>query len=376
MRYGRVITEIYRKPWAILPEKFAVIEEIVALRASGKTFSEKEIRARLAPHLEAAAGRSGAQTYGVVAVIPIYGVISQRISLMTQVSGGASVEKITSQFRQALADSSVQAIVFDVDSPGGAVEGVPELAEEIFKSRGKKKTVAVANGLAASAAYWLASAAGEFVVAPSGEVGSIGVFCAHEDLSAALEKQGIKISLISAGKYKTDGNSYEPLTPEARADMQAKVNTFYEMFVKDVARSRGASQASVRNGFGEGRLVLASDALKEGMVDRVATMDQTLARLGAVQAKRMTAAAVPPRLAAAESFPEGGDDDDTECSCECGPCAIGSCEACANEACANDACSGAGCPNQAEETPAAPPAAPDARKSRAMLERELRIRTR
>jgi ClpP class serine protease len=117
------------------------------------------------------------------------------------------------------------------------------------------------------------------VVTPSGQVGSIGVFAAHEDISKALEMKGIKVSIVSAGKYKTEANPYELLSTEARANMQQMVNSFGDMFTNAVARNRGVGSYTVKNGFGEGRMVLARDAVKAGMADSVATFDQTLARL-------------------------------------------------------------------------------------------------
>ncbi|HXI43115.1 MAG TPA: S49 family peptidase [Bryobacteraceae bacterium] len=291
MKYGHVYTEVFRKPWAILPEKFNTIAEIVTLRAMGEKMTEEEIRERLnaASHPEAAAASRNGKNYGTVALIPVYGVISQRMNLMTQISGGTSIEKLTSQLRTALSDTNVSAIVMDVDSPGGGVEGVPELADEILAGRSQKKIIAVANGMAASAAYWLACCATELVVAPSGQVGSIGVFAAHEDMSKALEQEGVKVSLVSAGKFKTEGNPYEPLTDEARAALQAKVDEFYGMFVKSVAKGRKVSQESVRSGYGEGRMLLAGAAVKEGMADRIATLDDVLGKLGV---KAATPAAV------------------------------------------------------------------------------------
>jgi len=178
-------------------------------------------------------------------------------------------------------DARVKAIIFDVDSPGGSVEGVTELASEIYNARKKKPSIAVANAQAASAAYWLASAAGELVVTPSGQVGSIGVYVAHQDESKALENEGVRITLISAGKYKTEGNPSEPLADEARAAIQSKVDDYYTMFVKGVAQNRGSTQAAVRDGYGQGRMVLASQAVKLNMADRVATLDDVLARYGA-----------------------------------------------------------------------------------------------
>ena len=280
MKYDHVLAEVFRKPWAILPEKLTMIAQLVSLRAAGVKLPEEEIRARL-DLAAVSSGPRSQQSSGAVAVIPIRGVISQRVNLLTQISGGTSIDKLTSQFRQALTDRSVKAIVFDVDSPGGSVGGVPELAEEIYKSRSQTKSIAVANGMAASAASWLASSAGEMIVIPSGELGSIGVFAAHEDVSEAMKMAGVKVSLVSAGKFKVDGNEFEPLSDSARADLQAKVEAFYGMFANSVARGRRASVSDVRGGFGQGRMVLAAQAVKEGMADRVATMDDVLARLGA-----------------------------------------------------------------------------------------------
>lgn len=352
MKYAHIVTEVFRKPWAILPDKLELIAQLVALRASGGKLSEEEIRARLDEAALSAGPRKSGQSFGAVAVIPLRGIISKRANLMSDFSGGTSLDKLTAQFRQALADQSVKAIVFDVDSPGGGVEGVPELAEEIYKSRGQKKTVAVANTMAASAAYWLASSAGELVIAPSGQVGSIGVFTAHEDVSEACKQMGVNVSLISAGKYKVEGNQFGPLSDEARAELQSKVNAFYGMFVKAVARGRRASQDEVRAGFGQGRMVLAADAVKEGMADRVATMDDTLARLGAGEANpaRVAAQIDPPGVLA----DDGGDDEPMdECACICQACRAEACESCANEACNDSTCAGNGCPNQANAKSAA-----------------------
>jgi len=129
------------------------------------------------------------------------------------------------------------------------------------------------------------------IVTPSGEVGSIGVVAAHMDISKMAESAGLKVTLVSAGKYKTEGNQFEPLSDEARAALQVRVDDYYAMFVKAVARNRGVSPADVRNGFGEGRVVGAKQAVALGMADRVATLDETLARLGVSRMPQAMAAA-------------------------------------------------------------------------------------
>lgn len=280
-------------PWAIMPEMLAVIADVVAFRAAGGRLSAEEIRERIG--VESFAQRPARATVkGAVAVLGLRGVIAHRVEALSDVSApaGTSTQLFTQRFREALADDGIGKILIDVDSPGGSVDGVPELADEIFRSRGRKPVVAVVNTLGASAAYWIASAADEIVMTPSGQVGSIGVFTAHEDKSAFFEKMGIKTTLISAGQHKAEGNPFEPLDDDARDHLQSRVDAFYGMFVDAVARGRGVEPVNVRGGFGRGRMVGAAHALEVGMIDRVATFDETLAGLfadegeGPVDARR------------------------------------------------------------------------------------------
>lgn len=272
--YQNLMGLVRDTPWAILPERLAIILDLMNFRAQGGRLTTEQITERVGAARPAISQRAGA-----IAVLPLFGLISQRMNMMTATSGGTSTEMFGKQFSQAMADPQVGAIVIDVDSPGGTVQGVDELADQIFAARGRKPVVAVANSLAASAAYWIATAADEIVVTPSGEVGSIGVMAAHQDQSKCDEAMGVKTTLISAGKFKTEGNPFEPLTAEARDYTQARVNDYYQMFVKAVARDRGVGIDAVRNGFGEGRVVGAKQALSLGMADRIGTLDETLARM-------------------------------------------------------------------------------------------------
>jgi signal peptide peptidase SppA len=155
-----------------------------------------------------------------------------------------------------------------------------ELAQEIFEARQRKPIIAVCNAMACSAAYWLASAASEVICTPSGQCGSIGVYMMHVDESDALEKHGIKVTIIKAGKYKAEGMRSEPLSTEAHDAFQGMVNDYYGMFVKGVARNRGVSQVSVREGYGQGRTLLANAAVKANLADRTSTLDEVLGGLG------------------------------------------------------------------------------------------------
>jgi signal peptide peptidase SppA len=263
--------------WAIQAEKLDAVLAFLALRASGERFTREEVAARIGAKRE----RPGQPPQGSgVAVIPVYGVIAQHMAQVDDISsgGGTSTEEIGAMFDQALADPDVGTIILAVDSPGGTVYGVPELAARIFAARGQKKVVSVASSLAASASYWLASQAEEMVASPSAEVGSVGVYSAHIDMSGAQEQAGMKVSIFSAGKYKAEGALGQPLSDEAKVAEQARVDEMYGMFVADVARGRNVKPADVRGGFGEGRVVGAKQAKALSMVDRVATLEETVAR--------------------------------------------------------------------------------------------------
>lgn len=280
MKYSNIVHAFFDHPWAILPEKLTAISELIILRAKGGKLTDEEIEARTGG--KARTGRPKA-VRGSIAVLPVHGTISQRIGMMEEASGGVGADELGAEFDSLINDPNVGAVVFDISSPGGSVYGVGELAAKVHAARGTKPIIAVANSLAASAAYWLASAADEIVVTPGGQVGSIGVFMEHLDVSGYEDNIGMKTTLISAGKYKVEGHPYGPLDDEARAALQKSVDEYYDMFVSAVAKNRGASKSDVRNGYGEGRVVGAKEAVDVGLADRVATFEQVLNDLAARQ---------------------------------------------------------------------------------------------
>jgi len=274
MRHSYILDAFTKTPWAILPDKLAVLEEIVARHVSGEKMDPEEVQ--MVIH---GAKRPDNRKAGNIAILPLFGTIFPRANLMTQVSGATSAEIFGEQFDELVNDPEVSAIVLDVDSPGGQVAGIEELSRKIYEARGKKPIVAVANHTMASAAYWIGTSAEKVIVSPSGDVGSIGVFAAHWDESAALEMDGLKLTLISEGKYKTEGNPYQPLTEEAHSAIRGLVKEAYDAFVKAVARNRGVNIDEVRDGFGEGRVVGSSQAIKMHMADQIGTLEDTVKHL-------------------------------------------------------------------------------------------------
>jgi signal peptide peptidase SppA len=263
-----------------------VVAGIIGRRVAGLKATDEEIAAALVNRKNLPQ-----PTGGSVAVIPVYGVIAPRANMMSDMSGGTSFQQLTSALHEAMANKAIKTIVLDIDSPGGSVAGATEFAREVMKARTKKPIIAVAQYTMASAAYWVGAAATEVVAAPSAHVGSVGVYTMHEDISEALAALGVKRTYISAGKYKTDGNEAEPLSPEAQNDLQAKVDAAYAMFLGDISKGRGVNVADVRSGYGQGRMLPAAEALAAGMVDRIATLDDTLARVlsGSATGERMAA---------------------------------------------------------------------------------------
>ena len=286
-RNSALLSAFYGQPWAITPNKLLALQEILERHAAGEKLSEEEIALRIGTHasstltIGARAGNAQPRN-GKVAIIPVTGVIAQHARMVNQVStsSGSSCEAIGNMLDAAMADPDCSAIVFDVDSPGGSVFGIQELAGKIMSARGKKPMIAVANSQMASAAYWIGCAADELWVTPSGEVGSIGVFCVHMDASEAYAKEGLKPTIIKAGDHKAEGNPYEPLSKEALAYAQSQIDDYYAAFVKGAAQGRGVSVATVESDFGQGRTVTAQAAVRRGMADKVGTLDQALAKFG------------------------------------------------------------------------------------------------
>lgn len=295
LRYANVLAFCLDHPWAITRPMLRTIAGIVARRVAGERASAEEIEAAVAARRE----NLPKPARGGVAIVPVYGVMMPRANAMSDMSGGTSYGRLTSQIREAAANPDVRTLVLDIDSPGGSVAGISELAREVLATRTRKPVIASINYTGCSSAYWLASACTEIVAAPSASLGNIGVYAIHEDISEALAQAGIKQTWISEGKYKIEGNETEPLTEVAAAAIKARVREHYDRFVTDVAAGRGVKPSAVRGGYGEGRPVGSDEALSLGMIDRIATLDETLARLSTAASRGDAAAAAPPAHIAA-----------------------------------------------------------------------------
>lgn len=293
--YAHVLSFCLDHPWAITRPMLETIASVLARRVAGRELSAEDMQSAIANRRNLPQPTGGG---GAVAIIPVHGVLFPRANMMTEMSGATSYDALTAMIREAAKTESVTNIVLDIDSPGGSVAGCTELAAEILKARKRKPITAVANYTMASAAYWLGACATEIVAAPSARVGSVGVFAIHDDLSKALEAEGINRTYITAGKHKADDNETQPLEGEAAARWQRMVNDALALFHGDVAKGRGVSIEDVRTKFGEGAVMTAEDARAAGMVDRIGTLDETVRRLASGEKPAMAAQNETPALVA------------------------------------------------------------------------------
>lgn len=285
---NELIAEINEQPWAILP---SALNNLVA-----------KIKAGNVPE---AARESQTHQAGNVAVIPVHGPIMSGDSLLTRYFGFPSSARIAKTVQALAGDQSCGCIVLDMDTPGGTVAGVQEAAEAIASVRGTKKVVAISNHLMASAGYWIGSAADDVVASPSSLTGSIGVISTHYSLAGAMEQAGIEVTILTAGKYKAEGNQFEPLDDEARESMQGVIDSYYDDFTKGVAKNRGVNVSTVKSDFGQGRVLTAKDAKASGLVDRIESFDQLLARLTSSKRAQSSRRSMEAELALIEAINEG-----------------------------------------------------------------------
>lgn len=285
------LIDVVSAPWAITPDMFKEVQGIYGRHMRGEKIDVKELEA--ATGVKLMNSRRDYLVQDGVAIIGLDGVLAKRMNLFMWISGGTSMQIAGNQLRQALQDPEVRAIALHVDSPGGTVDGTSELADAVFAARGIKPVIAIADGMMASAAYWIGSAAASvYIAGPTTVVGSIGVVATHTDWSRYDKNQGIDSIEITAGKYKRLETESGSLTREGRLVMQSQVDQLYQIFVDAVARNRGASVEDVLSRMADGRTFIGDKAIEAGLVDGVSTLDQVIARAAAGEfgaAKKLTA---------------------------------------------------------------------------------------
>jgi signal peptide peptidase SppA len=272
------VLDILNEPWAILPDRLDEIIAIYSTHLRGEKIDVAALEVKLGKKLDN--NREKYAIEGGTAVIPVQGVIAKRMNLFTQVSGGTSSQLLSQDLEAAMNDPDVHSIVLAIDSPGGTVDGAQQFADQVRESRGRKPIIAHADGMMASAAYWAGSGADKvFIADNTTAVGSIGIVGRHVDYSEADKAKGIKVTEITAGKYKRIASEHEPLSQDGRDYLQSHVDHMYTVFVDDVAKNRGKSAETVLKDMADGRVFLGKQAVNAGLVDGVSTLPALISRL-------------------------------------------------------------------------------------------------
>jgi signal peptide peptidase SppA len=291
MRHLRLAERLFNQPLMISEAKLNVIQSVFA-RQSGLALSGAAPAGEMIQVSEEDQVRAGYTAKNGVGVIGIYGPLMHRVLDMEFPSGGPTTySDIRGAFDLALADDAVQGIVLDIDSPGGEVCGVFDLADHIFQARGIKPITAVVNESAYSAAYLLASAAERIVIPRTGGAGSIGVIATHADFSRAEDEAGITVTHVYAGARKADFSPHMALSPEAAAILQRLVDDTYALFVDTVAHYRGMNVKDVRGT--QAGLYVGKKAVAAKLADRVMPVDQALTDAPRGKGTRLVAASHP-----------------------------------------------------------------------------------
>lgn len=214
-----------------------------------------------------------------VAVIPIVGSMSHRSTGIEAMSGMTSYTTLQKQFDAAFNDPNVGSILMDIDSPGGSVAGAFDFRDYLMSKKGTKPVYALARDAMCSAAYLIGSTADKVYATQTARVGSIGVVAMHTDASGKMEKEGLKPSFISAGKFKTAGNPYEKLEGDKLKYLQDSVDESYDMFINAVADARGIDKKVIRDT--EARVYGGKKAVEIGLADGIRTYESVLAEMSA-----------------------------------------------------------------------------------------------
>lgn len=302
----RIAERVINRPLLLHPQKAEVILWVLGERI-GTAAPKPDPEANRFIGQPRLLGRSLA--YNVTdgaAVITVEGTLVNRGDWIGADSGLVSYEGLEAQVMLALNDANVRSIVLDLDSPGGEATGMYAIAEKIRAARQTKPIVALVNDMAASAAYGIASQANRIVVSPTSVVGSIGVVLLHLDRSKQYEFAGVAPTLIFAGAHKVDGNAFEPLSAEVKADLQAEVQTFYDRFVEIVALGRGARLTEKQARQTEARTYIGAAGIEEGLADHLGTLSDAIALANALTRDGNAAGPAGRRNATREPGPAAG----------------------------------------------------------------------
>lgn len=264
------------RPWLLTDDALQTMLAIVGREQNDKELAallNEQRRAFLEPQGDTPPGASYTTVQDGIATIEVIGPIFRRANLFTQYSGGTSTDLLSADVQRAVNDPAIRGIVMAFDSPGGDANGIHELASAIRAGTDQKPIVAYVGGMAASAAYWLASACSEIVADATAELGSIGAVLALPNPNARSSRE-IEIVSSQSPKKRPDVT-----TESGRAQYQARVDALAAEFVADVASNRKVSEDTVLSDFGQGGVMSGRAAVAAKLADRLGSLQDTRAAL-------------------------------------------------------------------------------------------------
>ncbi len=263
----RIWNRITGDPWAITETALHTILEV----AARENEAPEAVAAKLGRQLQ---NSYNATERDGVAIIPVTGPLFRYANIFTAISGASSYELIARDFMSALENPQISSIILDIDSPGGEVNGVSELASMIFEARGTKPVIAYASGDAASGAYWIASAADEIVVSETSALGSIGVVGIYRGKSAKESAETVEI-VSSQSPHKR----LNPMSDDGRAKLQTRIDSMADVFVSTIARNRSVTADHVLEHYGGGDVMIGAHAVNAGLADRIGSLERLITEL-------------------------------------------------------------------------------------------------
>lgn len=271
-----IIDGVLDIPWAILPSKLDEIMAVLQSKNSGLVFEMVEKNKQSS---ESQKDINYHVNDDGIAEIIIDGTLSRRMGMIQALSGGTSYSDIQSQVKRAEDDPAIEGLFYDFNSPGGNVDGMFNTADIIFDA--KKPSMAFANGLMASAAYIIGSGTNYIVASDrSTEIGSLGVIAVHFDESKKYEKEGVKPTVFSAGKYKKIGNPYESLTKKDSAFIQAKLDYMFTLMTDTVSTHRNISAKNmIEHEVVGGDIFIGEQGINAGLCDEILSRSQAIEKL-------------------------------------------------------------------------------------------------
>ena len=272
MNYPHIAARVFNRPLMIEPHAFGAVLEALSNRMQ---FSVENIEAFKPDN--AVRSESGYLVQDGVAVIEVFGELVNRSSFLGASSGLINYALIGQRVQAAVADPSVSKIMLLMDTPGGEVNGVFDLMNVILSVRGVKPIVAAIDGQASSAGFLIASACDRITVAPEGTGGSVGVVFAHAETSKKDAEEGLKVTFIHQGARKIDGNSRQPLSEEARANIESMTSKVMGLFVGAVAANRNIDVQAVLDT--EANVFMGEDLVAVGFADEVISPREEFDRL-------------------------------------------------------------------------------------------------